>query len=368
MQAWQGMSAGLVSVVIPTFNRAYCLPRAVDSALGQTHGNVEVIVIDDGSTDGTGEMIKTRYGAEPRVVYHHQANAGIAGARNAGLARATGDYVALLDSDDEWSLWKLELQLACMRAHPELGMTWTEMVAIDPDGKVINQAYLRQMYSAYRWFPTSESLFTGAEPLPALAAPSSADAPAIPPGRKFYYGDIGSQMLMGNLVHTSTVVLTRARAAAVKSFREDLRFAGEDYEFHLRTCRLGPVGYLDVASILYRRGRSDQATVSSNGIHMAQNFLRVIEPIILKEGAQTKLPQAMQNAVLAEAYAWVGEELLKHGDGPGARRELTRSLLRQPWQARTTRLLVASCLPPGWRGPATRMYRSVLGLSVKGPS
>ena len=361
MQAWYGMASSIVSVVIPTYNRAYCLPRAVDSALGQTHAAVEVIIIDDGSTDGTADLIKSRYGSEPRVVYQHQSNAGIAGARNTGLARVTGAYVALLDSDDVWKPWKLEVQLACMRAHPQLGMTWTDMVAVDPDGNVLSPAYLRKMYSAYDWFPTPESLFTSVEPLERLTA----RAAELGSGRKFYYGDIGSQMLMGNLVHTSTVVLTRERADAVKSFREDLRYAGEDYEFHLRTCRQGPVGYVDLASIIYQRGRSDQATVSANGIYMAQNFLRVIEPILLNEGDTVKLSPAMKTAVLAEAYAWVGEELLDHGDGQGARRQLTRSLLRQPLQARTTRLLLASCLPQMWRGPAARLYRSFRGLGAK---
>ena len=355
------MARSLVSIVIPTHNRAYCLPRAVDSALGQTHADVEVIITDDGSTDGTADLVKTRYGSEPRVVYQYQSNTGIAGARNAGLARVTGAYVALLDSDDFWSPWKLELQLACMAAHPQLGMTWTDMIAVDPDGNVLSPTYLRKMYSAYEWFPTSESLFTHAEPLQRLTA----QAAEVAPGRKFYYGDIGSQMLMGNLVHTSTVVLTRERADAVKAFREDLRYAGEDYEFHLRTCRQGPVGYLDVSSITYQRGRSDQATVSANGIHMAQNFLRVIEPILLNEGDRINLSPLMKTAVLAEAYAWVGEELLNHGDGQGARRQLSRSLLRQPWQARTTRLLLASCLPPAWRGPATWLYRSFRGLPTK---
>ena len=245
---------GLVSVIIPTYNRAYCLARAVDSALAQTYPHIEVILIDDGSSDGTADMVAKRYGADPRVRYHAQPNGGISNARNTGLARATGAYVAFLDSDDEWQPWKTELQIACMRAHPELGMTWTDMVAIDPDGNIVNPSYLRQMYSAYRWFPTNDDLFHRSESLEAFA---SAPADTIR-GRKFYFGDIGDEMIMGNLVHTSTVIVARSRAEEVGLFREDLRFSGEDYEYHLRTCRLGPVGYLDVASIRYQRGRSDQ--------------------------------------------------------------------------------------------------------------
>lgn len=353
------MSGSRVSVIVPTYNRAYCLGNAIDSALRQTHADVELIVVDDGSTDDTQTLIKSRYGAEPRVVYHYQANRGISGARNAGLDLATGDFVALLDSDDAWSPWKLEVQLACMRAHPEVGMTWTDMVAIDPDGKVLSPAFLREMYSAYEWFPTSESLFTEAEPIDKLVPLAT----TLSAGRKFYFGDIAWQMLMGNLVHTSTVLLTRERAAAVKAFREDLRFAGEDYEFHLRTCRLGPVGYVDVSAIAYQRGRSDCA--SSYRMHLAQNFLTVIEPILLSPTEARKPPPKMQRAVLAEAYAWVGEELFQRGDSPAARRAFARSLRQRPIQGRTAQLLLASCLPSAWREPARRAFRAVRGLARK---
>jgi GT2 family glycosyltransferase len=352
------MSDGLVSVVIPTFNRAYCLPRAIDSVLNQTHPHVEAIVIDDGSTDDTTAVVSARYGGDRRVRYHKQANTGISGARNAGLARVSGDYVALLDSDDEWLPWKLELQVACLRAHPELGMTWTDMLAVDPEGKVMDRAYLRSMYDAYRWFARSEDLFKQSEPLEQLS-PRAAEAA---PGRKFYRGDIGAQMLMGNLVHTSTVVLTRQRAEAVGTFREDLRNAGEDYEFHLRTCRLGPVGYLDVSSIRYQRGSADRATRPANAIHLARNFLRVIEPILKAERDRLDLPLAMQDAVLADARAWLGSELLEQGDAASARRELFRSLRVNPRQFDTARLLIAACLPSNLRASSRRLYRAAKRL------
>jgi glycosyltransferase involved in cell wall biosynthesis len=348
---------GLVSVVIPTYNRAYCIERAIDSVLGQSYGKVEVVVIDDGSKDETDKLIERRYGGDARVRYFYQQNTGISGARNAGLARVQGDYVALLDSDDDWAPWKLELQIACMRAHPELGMTWTDMVAVGPSGEKTHDAYLRHMYHAYRWFPTSEALFHGSESI-AAHAPRAAE---IAPGRKFHYGDIGAEMLMGNLVHTSTVVLTRARAETVGQFRLDLRPSGEDYEFHLRTCRAGAVGYLDVSAIRYHRGREDQATVHKNQIHLAKNFLRVIEPILMAERTTLRLPREMQDAVLAEAHAWVGEVSLDMGDAAVARREFLASLRCQPLQPRTARLLFAACLPPPLRETARTLYRKARG-------
>jgi glycosyltransferase involved in cell wall biosynthesis len=99
----------LVSVIIPTYNRAYCLGATVDSALAQTHCEVEVLVVDDGSSDHTREFVLDQYRHEPRVRYLYQENTGVSGARNHGLRAAQGDFIAFLDSDDLWLPWKLEL-------------------------------------------------------------------------------------------------------------------------------------------------------------------------------------------------------------------------------------------------------------------
>src|SRR5688500_11624753 len=92
----------LVSIIIPSYNRAFCVCQAIDSALAQTHANLEAIVIDDGSKDNTGELIQTQYRHEPRVKYLFRPDGGVAAARNTGYAVAQGDYLALLDSDDIW--------------------------------------------------------------------------------------------------------------------------------------------------------------------------------------------------------------------------------------------------------------------------
>jgi glycosyltransferase involved in cell wall biosynthesis len=89
-----------VSAVIPAFNRRDYLPRAIDSALAQTLPVDEILVVDDGSTDGTAEFLQSRYGSRVRVV--GQANCGVAGARRRGVQEARGEWVAFLDSDDEW--------------------------------------------------------------------------------------------------------------------------------------------------------------------------------------------------------------------------------------------------------------------------
>lgn len=111
------MTPALISCIIPVFNGARYLGEALDSVLGQTYAPLEPIVVDDGSTDGTRDVVKA-YGA--RVRYLYQANAGHAAARNLGLATARGEFVAFLDADDLWHPAKLERQMARFRVRPAL--------------------------------------------------------------------------------------------------------------------------------------------------------------------------------------------------------------------------------------------------------
>ena len=108
-----------ISVIIPAYNRAGEITHAVDSVLAQTRPPLEIIVVDDGSTDETPEVLQ-RYGERIRVV--RQQNQGVAAARNAGIAIARGDLLAFIDSDDVWTPRKLELQAARFEADPELGL------------------------------------------------------------------------------------------------------------------------------------------------------------------------------------------------------------------------------------------------------
>jgi glycosyltransferase involved in cell wall biosynthesis len=336
------MTPPLVSVVIPTYNRAYCIARTIDSALSQTHDRVEVLVVDDGSRDATGDLVAERYRDEPRVRYVRQQNAGVSAARNHGLRLARGELIALLDSDDVWLPWKLEAQVACLTALPRAGMVWTDMDAMDPDGEIVARRYITTMYSAYRWF-TRDELFQRSQPFsdvsPTLAA--RLDHPRL------YSGEIFSAMILGNLVHTSTVLLRRERLERVKAFDERLRHSGEDYDFHLRTCREGEVAYLDAVSILYQRGRADQLTFAPKfAIHMATNFLRTVAPTITRDRDRIRLPQVVLDEVLAEAHAWVGECHLDRGEHDAARPHFAASLRWRPRQPKVLGFLALSLLPP----------------------
>lgn len=334
----------LVSVIVPTFNRSYCLARTLDSALAQTHGNLEVLVVDDGSTDDTRELIQARYANESRVRYIHQENLGVAAARNTGIGAASGDFVALLDSDDIWHPWKIELQLRCLQQFPALGMVWTDMEAIDPSSHVFDHAHIRTMYSAYRYFPEG-TLFTDSVALRTLL-PSMAD---IVGDALLRMGMIFSQMIMGNLVHTSTVLIRRERLEQVRAFDVALRYSGEDYDFHLRTCRHGPVGFVDLPAIQYQRGMPDRLTRNEYRIHTATNFLRTIAPLIDTARAEIHLPPRMINAALADAHQWIGEVQFDANDMHAARKHFLCSIRYRRLQKRSWLLLLGCFLPSAFR-------------------
>lgn len=125
------MSAPAVSVIIPAYNAAGFVRRAVDSVLAQTCADFELLVVDDGSTDGTRDVLAS-YGAKLRVLA--QPNGGPAAARNHGLRYAQGDYVAFLDADDHWLPQKLERQLQLMSARPDVGFCSTATSVVTEAG------------------------------------------------------------------------------------------------------------------------------------------------------------------------------------------------------------------------------------------
>lgn len=328
----------LVSVIIPTCNRALACEKAVKSVLAQTHERIEVIIVDDGSQDNTKDVLCEIDG---RVTYVTQANAGVSAARNRGLEMATGAYIAFLDSDDEWLPWKLEAQLCVLNEFPEAGMVWSDMKAVSEQGIILQQSYLKSMYSAYEYFDR-EAHFRKNRYVHEVWK----GCPEIYSKKKCYIGNIFSRMFMGNLVHTSTVVLRRERQMQVGFFDINLKISGEDYDYHFRTCRAGEVAYIDVPSILYRVGAPDQLTSDNNKVHIAENNLKTVVKMLKEAKNEIILPRSMIWKRVAEAQAWFGmEEFGKNKSR--SRSHLLKSLVLYPFQFRVAMFFFLSFLSYG---------------------
>jgi glycosyltransferase involved in cell wall biosynthesis len=349
------MSDGLVSIIIPTYNRAHCLARAIDSALAQTHGELDVIVIDDGSTDGTRALVHDTYGKDERVRYVHQENRGVSAARNHGIRLVKGSYAALLDSDDVWKPYKLDLQLSCLRAFPDAGMVWSDMSAVSTGGEMVAERYLKRFYGTYRLF-SSDDLYDRHRPLAEIAPHLAAEVGA----EQAYAGEIYGPMVMGNLVHTSTVLLRRERLEASGFFDEAVR-TGEDHEFHLATCRAGRVAYVDLPTILYEIGAEDALTRAEFNVPMARHFLSTLQRALARDGdrIRRRIPEATIDLVLADAHRWLGESLLGEGERREARREFLSCLRVDPRQPRIAAFYAASFLSPEARGRLVEAYRGL---------
>lgn len=135
----EGRESPRVSVIIPTYNRAQYILEAIESVLSQDYPNFEVIVVDDGSTDHTAELIGTVN--DSRLRYIRQQNQGRSSARNRALAIANGDFITFLDSDDLYLPRKIALQVEYLLKHPETGMIYTSAHCIDDDGNMLQHKY-----------------------------------------------------------------------------------------------------------------------------------------------------------------------------------------------------------------------------------
>jgi GT2 family glycosyltransferase len=329
-----------VSVVIPTFNRASLVVRAIESVRVQEIRDLEIIVVDDGSTDGTAAELDRLAAVDPRIVPVHQPNAGVVAARNRGLARATGTYIALLDSDDEWYPWKLAAQLAILDERPDVGMCWSDMTAVDASADVVAERFLRRMYTAYRLldeesvFPERASLDTYTTAVPTHAA-----------GAPVRIGHLYPSIIAGNLVHTSTVVLRRDWARAVGGFDPDLGPSGEDHDFHLRTARLGPVALLDTPTIAYRVGAADQLSRPDLDVVAARNFRSTIDKAVAAHEGDP-LRNSLIRRARAEAHCWLAEIAIESGEYVTGISHATRSVVSAPMDRRRLRTAARAVKPP----------------------
>lgn len=129
-----------VSVIIPSYNAAKYIKEAVDSALAQTYENIEVVVIDDGSTDNT-KKILAPYAEKMRIKYVYESNKGLAGARNAGIKNSQGEYIAFLDADDIFLPEKVEEQVRVLEANRGYGACYSDLFHFDGAGKLYHHRY-----------------------------------------------------------------------------------------------------------------------------------------------------------------------------------------------------------------------------------
>jgi glycosyltransferase involved in cell wall biosynthesis len=236
----------LVSVVIPSYNSARVIGQTLESALAQTHPALEVIVVDDGSTDDTEQAVRPY---RDRIVYVRQENQGLAGARNAGMARATGDLVAWLDADDLWNPEKVALQVAVLRQHPECVLVASDFSAFDGAGW-FDRSHVREYFAAIDRTPGDlGGLFPRRAELDTRGRPHLGSG--LPDRVAVYWGEMHRRLIWGNVLLPSTVLFRRAAASRAGALDASCR-RDADWEYLLRVSAQGGVAFVDHPLMRYR--------------------------------------------------------------------------------------------------------------------
>jgi len=280
-----------VSVVIPAYNRAHCVEKAIDSVLAQTVDRIEIILVDDGSTDNTRDIIAEKYG--DRVRYIFQENQGIPGARNTGINHSRGEYVAFLDSDDSWRPNKLEKQLRLFEEHPEYGMVACRCAKIQ-----------------------------------CAENPKKPDRPLSYQGRRGKSGWILKDLFAKNFIRTSSVIIRKNCFEKVGLFDETL-LQTQDYDLWLRMAAAYPVGFINESLTVYLDNARGISTDSLLGRLYRQ---RALEKAYLKKA----VPKKLYRRRMAQAYNVIGRHYLRRGDRAKGLKYLKQSLRLSPFNLKYT--------------------------------
>ena len=273
----------LVSVVVANYNMGKYLPMAVDSILNQTYKNVEVHVVDDGSTDDSKEVMQ-RYADVRNVFYHYQENQGQAKAKNKGIHSANGDFIAFLDADDTWSHDKLEKQLPVFETDSEIGVVYTNYKLTDKQGELMDT-----------------------------------------PSRHYYTGYISNQLFIDNFVTGMTSVIRRGCLDKVGIFDEELPM-GIDYDLWLRLSAYYKFMFLDEVTYFYRQWEGQMSHKHRKRFKCAVKIMSKFEYQHQDKLDKNVANEAWAHLLVSQAY----KHFIIENDRQGALKYFLQALKRKP--------------------------------------
>ena len=254
-----------VSVVIPTYNRAHLIERALNSALPQLIDGDEIIVVDDDSKDNTEEVVR-RFG-EP-VRYYRIPNNGAGRARNFGVSQSRNELVAFLDSDDEWMPRKLHYQRTLMQARPELLFSFSNFAVTDTDGRPLRRFLIHWNNDHRGW----DSILG-----PGIPFSSVGPLPVGTEDFQVHTGDLSLAELQSTYVLTSSMMARRVEAGDALRFAEDV-VTYEDLECFGRLSLRGTAAYLDIETT-WQHGHSGERLTDYAGLRRSDAHLVILERV-----------------------------------------------------------------------------------------
>lgn len=261
------MNVPRVSVLLPTYNRAAYVGQAIKSALDQTYADLEVVVVDDGSTDNTVEMVRSF--TDGRVRFIRQDNKGISGALNTAFRASRGRYVAILNSDDLWLPELLEEEVPVLEANPDIGLVYARAQAMDTLGRPLGQV---------------------------LGAPEK------------YRGQTFASLLYGDHVCGVTAAFRRELAEQVGLWDESL-VANEDWDMWLRLSLVCRFRFVDRVLARFRIHPGNITGASHRFVQLSLDRVRILDKVFsrhdLPPGSLSMKPLAYRNVYVDVGLRWL---------------------------------------------------------------
>ncbi len=250
-----------ISVIVPVYNGEKTILETIQSIQAQTFSDFELIIINDGSTDGTLDVISTVN--DPRLKVFSYENGGLPVARNRGIRRSRGEFITFIDADDLWKPDKLQLQLAALQKKPEAGVAYSWTAFIDENSKFL-----------FAWQPL------------------------------YWEGNVYPQLLIRNFISSgSNIMVKRKYIEAAGEFDPSLKSV-EDWDYYLRLAALCPFVLVPKYQILYRR--SSQSMTSKVDVMENANLI-VIERAFKAAPPELK---SLKNKSLANAYRYLAKQCI----------------------------------------------------------
>lgn len=326
--------AGRVSMVLPAWNSAGTVGAAVESCLAQTYGDVEVVVVDDESTDDTRRVLEG-FGGRIRLVA--RPNGGVAAARNTGVLASTGEFIAWMDHDDLCEPERVALGMAVMRARPDVAVVCSDFSAFRSPDVEIERSHCASYYSVIGRLGGMAAILPGSATLPAAAAPGGGPV-------RYRWGEAYEKLLEGNFVHPPTSLFRRRDFDRAGPVDERLRYASE-YEHFVRMARLGRVAFIERPLLRYRRAETQLSSYTTAAGRIERETVYVMEKVRREDpGIAARRPELFRRRLRiasVEAAAGIGAS-----DRPAALALLARGVLLGAPPGRALRALAKIVVPP----------------------
>jgi len=301
-------SPPLVSFLIPTYNRGNVIAETIDSVLAQSYPAIEIVVVDDGSTDETAAVM--RHYAD-RVRYLRKPNGGLASARNLAQQSANGKYLAWVDSDDICEPQRAALQVACLEAFHDMVLCSSDFSAFDERGEV-SRSYIGTYYSAIgRAAAGVDALYHDCQDvnISNQAGLSEYEERVV----RVLNGNLYERLVWGNFIHPPTLMVRRTLAERVGAFDESLSVTS-DYEWLIRASRVGRIGFLKQPLLRYRLSTTQMSGGHTNARQKLET-VRVMKAIHAENRGFYESQRTAFDARIGASYLGAADALAETAKG-----------------------------------------------------